>query len=615
MPRTITRLMISLASSLALVVAIELTMERPSDALAQRHHNRLVANLIAVTTTIQAAINSAKPGDSVLIPPGLYTESLTLSKAVSLVGRDRNNTIIQALDGQRVLTVTGATITQTTLISGLTFMGGDVLSTPPTVTQGTVLKPRVQIEGTCPLNCGGGILITETAHPLIQSVIISGNHAFHGGGLYAELGSPLTLKDVNFTNNSSGAGGGVFAADAITLLDGTLEGNESVFQGGGVAAASRLTIIGVKFINNIGGSGGGAYSDDLVAIAGARFENNRSKGSGGALYTVGVLSMSETVLIGNNAFDSGGGAYTADAVTLSGGRFENNRTTRFGGGGLFATGDGPVAIIDTEFVSNTAQSHGGALSTNGLTTLIQGRFANNVSNRNGGGIYAASALTLTLSDTALMSNTAQNGGGVYALSPLMVNRSKFISNSVTVDGGAIYHAGVGDSRITNALLTRNGAARTGAGLYLNSSGRVELLHATIAGVNLNPQAAILIANGSVGITNTIVASHSMAMSMMSGSVFEDYNLFFANSLFLSSAVSSGGHSFVADPMFAAPTGDDYHLRLESPAIDNGAYAVVSMDLDSNRRPIGSGFDIGAYEYPKALYRRYFPFLPLSAARP
>src|SRR5437899_9091185 len=86
----------------------------------------LLANVITVSASIQAAINSASDGDSVFVPAGLYTESLTLDKAVSLLGADANTTNIHALTNQRVLTVTGASITPSTIISGLTFTGGDV---------------------------------------------------------------------------------------------------------------------------------------------------------------------------------------------------------------------------------------------------------------------------------------------------------------------------------------------------------------------------------------------------------------------------------------------------------------------------------------------------------
>ncbi len=59
------------------------------------------------------------------------------------------------------------------------------------------------------------------------------------------------------------------------------------------------------------------------------------------------------------------------------------------------------------------------------------------------------------------------------------------------------------------------------------------------------------------------------------------------------------HSFISslEDLFVNPSENDYHLQKESPAIDKGeTLANVPHDLDGVSRPIGSGYDIGAYEY-------------------
>lgn len=62
-----------------------------------------------------------------------------------------------------------------------------------------------------------------------------------------------------------------------------------------------------------------------------------------------------------------------------------------------------------------------------------------------------------------------------------------------------------------------------------------------------------------------------------------------------------GQGFLSqDPLFVTPawgkTGD-YHLKNGSPAIDKGtSIGAPELDLEGNKRPQGSGFDIGAYEY-------------------
>ena len=157
--------------------------------------------------SIQTAINTANPGDTIVINPGIYTESLTLDKPVSLTGISSATTIINARVG-RVLTVTGSVIGNSVIISGLTFTRGDAHG-----------------EWWCPAGCGGGILITDTAQPLIENVIISNNTASYAGdGIYAD--SPLTLINVDVVHNSVGTfggnGGGVNAR-SITLTGGRFE--------------------------------------------------------------------------------------------------------------------------------------------------------------------------------------------------------------------------------------------------------------------------------------------------------------------------------------------------------------------------------------------------------
>ena len=44
--------------------------------------------------TIQKAINAAKPGDTILVSPGIYYESIVIDKPISLIGESRENTFI-----------------------------------------------------------------------------------------------------------------------------------------------------------------------------------------------------------------------------------------------------------------------------------------------------------------------------------------------------------------------------------------------------------------------------------------------------------------------------------------------------------------------------------------
>jgi hypothetical protein len=53
--------------------------------------------------------------------------------------------------------------------------------------------------------------------------------------------------------------------------------------------------------------------------------------------------------------------------------------------------------------------------------------------------------------------------------------------------------------------------------------------------------------------------------------------------------------------------DDYHLAVDSPAVDSGVTLPdVPTDLDGRSRPAGLAFDIGAYEYVLLLPAGFMP---------
>jgi nitrous oxidase accessory protein NosD len=117
---------------IALAVASLFGVSLAINPLRVRAEPRITTSVCA--GSLQACLDAASDGDTVIIPAGTYTESLTLNKAITLTGVNSATTIIHAIEGQRVLTVTGAPISASIVISGFTLMGGHA------ATGGSLLK-------------------------------------------------------------------------------------------------------------------------------------------------------------------------------------------------------------------------------------------------------------------------------------------------------------------------------------------------------------------------------------------------------------------------------------------------------------------------------------------
>ncbi len=673
--------------------------------------------------TIQACLLTATAGSTLVIQPGTYITSFTLNNAVSVTGANRNTTILQALTGQRVITVDGAAVNNNVVISGLTIRGG--------LSSGL----------SCPSGCGGGIYIANGAQPRLANLLILNNSAgFQGGGIYAV--GDLNLNDVVLVNNTSAAAGGgvlvtatlgingglfqgnrctqadcgggglltggaltttgtrfvanvathfgagAFAGGPANIKGGSFEGNsctETICAGGGLHANMDLTMASTTFVSNsVGAAGGGVSALGTVTIVAGRFQNNQCSQAGcggGALLVGSALTVTGTGFISNGSAYHGGGIYAYAGASLTNAVFLANKCSQAdcGGGGLYVAG--PVELTGTTFMSNTAGIAGGGLAAISTTVVFDSFFQNNrcvqagcsggallaggafsvtdvsfLGNRSlshggavyvltslsasvdeslfhnnhctealcaGGGLYAGGAAALT--NTVFLSNaaglagggaivasgltvsggsfeanrcTASDcvGGGLAAANSLALTATQFISNSAAGSGGGLVHT-FGNGRLVNALFASNDAPDGGAALYLTSPGDVQLLHTTILGGPFGGT-GVTVSTGTVGITNSIIATYTVGISVTTGSARESHNLFFGNG---SNAlgVAAGGGSLTAAPQFVAPQHGDYHLRRGSPARNLGLGAGVTTDADGDARPPTGGVDAGLDEYIEA----------------
>ena len=105
----------------------------------------------------------------------------------------------------------------------------------------------------------------------------------------------------------------------------------------------------------------------------------------------------------------------------------------------------------------------------------------------------------------------------------------------------------------------------------------------------------------VTIRNNICSNNSaqIAIKQIKNGGVVSHNLFNGNNT--ASGTLYGDNSILQDPLFVNSSVNNFHLQSDSPAIDNGSpINAPNFDFENNNRPIGTGYDIGAYEYSSVL---------------
>jgi hypothetical protein len=215
--------------------------------------------------TIGHAIALAGWGDTIMVAPAVYTENLTITINLKIIGSDPTTTIVDGNQAGTVITIyNNRTVTHVHL-SKLSIrngsgrsdgIGGGILNSGILTVKNSILSGnRAAAEGGG--ICNGGTLT-------ISNSTISGNSSWVGGGIYND--NAMTINNSTISKNSAGggAGAGIINGGGLTINNSTISGNingqthryDAVYgDGAGISDIGGMTINSSTIAGNRGGAG------------------------------------------------------------------------------------------------------------------------------------------------------------------------------------------------------------------------------------------------------------------------------------------------------------------------------------------------------------------------
>jgi predicted outer membrane repeat protein len=345
----------------------------------------ITINVPADYGTIQAGLNVATEGDSVLVANGIYYENIVwpVVNGIKLIGESEENCIIDGNHSGSVIIfddgTTDGLIDTTTLIKYFTLQNGaatfdsggiDLWFASPSLENVTITDNFSHTQG-------GGILC-DFSNPSLENVTITNNisHAIYdgGGGIYCFNSSP-SLKHVTISGNfSDGVGGGIALENSSnpSLFDVTITNNSARLYGGGIDCSHS------------------SPSLERVTISGNSAELYR--GGGMCLFMDSNPSLKNVTITNNSATEHGGGIdcwdndfgnadLNLENVTITGNSAEY-------GGGIAFEQISNASLLNVTITDNSATEDGGGIyCENAELSLVNVTITDNLATEDGGGIY------------------------------------------------------------------------------------------------------------------------------------------------------------------------------------------------------------------------------------
>ena len=286
--------------------------------------------------TIQAGIDAAKDGDTVLVADGVYTGNGNRDidfkgKLITVRGKHGPENCIINMEGAGVGFYFQNGETDDAVLDGFTVTNGrlgiDCVGSSPTIRNCIITG-----NGTA-----GGLLLRDSNAGITDCTITWNNAVGSGGGIHISGSSKVTISKTTVANNlafgvgrrSPGVGGGIVIGQSSSLVISNCtimrnralgsKGPEKFDQGGNAYGGglyftgSSLTITNTTIANNTASGGGGGD------------EGYPGHGFGGGLYSTRNATITDCIITGNHAthewggsdYSAGGGLYLTTGAAIT----------------------------------------------------------------------------------------------------------------------------------------------------------------------------------------------------------------------------------------------------------------------------------------------------------
>ncbi len=314
------------------------------------------------------------------------------------------------------------------------------------------------------------------------------------------------------------------------------------------------------------------------------------------------------LLGGTGGGDSGGGICVINArAIISNNRIFSN-TARWGGG-LYLEESNAVLTGNTITANAIEKDGGGLYLRTSDATLNENTIVSNSAGEQGAGLYLYESDAALNKNVITVNTSGKDGGGLYLWrSDPILDGNIVVANTAADEGGGMY-VGNSAAMLTNNVVADNQASVVGSGLYIRGSSAF-LLHTTIARNSGGDGSGVYVSNdgesSAVTMTNTILVDHTIGITVANGSTATLEATLWGDGDWANTTDWDGAGTVIlslnhwGDPAFVAPDTGDYHIEAESAALDAGVDSGVPTDMDGGPRPIGTGYDLGADEFPVSL---------------